>query len=184
MSAPASLQEQWQEERKWGCWERGWVSLMSPSQEFWGFPRPFRVFAPANAGRSTHGQGLLLRDHQVLHILRDAVTTRHGRKGQSAKSRLPPGALRPWQDRPTLKGPCSWQLTAASTLGLQAREDLDTDCDPKGTIIAHTWSVIPAVWVAGRASPRRAKLTCLEEKGVQEGPSPVNVGPESKGPRS
>lgn len=34
VSAPASLPEQRQEGRKRGCWERGWVSLTSPSQGF------------------------------------------------------------------------------------------------------------------------------------------------------
>lgn len=54
------------------------------------------------------GRGYQLRDHQALLLLNNAVTTQHDCESHSAKGRLSLGELELWQDRITLKGPCSW----------------------------------------------------------------------------
>lgn len=56
---------------------------------------------------SLMGRDYQLRDHQALLLLNNAVTTQHDCKSQSA-GRLSLGELELWQDRITLKGPCSW----------------------------------------------------------------------------
>lgn len=73
---------------------------------------------PATSGRFTHGQRLSAQGPPgTAHSQRHCITTRHGLEGPSAKGRLSPGELKLWKDRHTLKGPCSWQLTAVATSG-------------------------------------------------------------------
>lgn len=103
--------------KKWGCWARGGgVSCLSQGSK--GSHRHSGVSAPATSGRFAHGQGLSAQGPpSTAHSQRRSIATRHGLEGQSAKGRLSPGELKLWKDRHTLKGPCSWQLTAVSTSG-------------------------------------------------------------------
>lgn len=87
------------------------------------------VFTPSASGRFIHRQGLSAQGPASTACSQQcSVTTTHGHKGQPVKGRLSPRELELWQDRIILKGPCSWQLAALSTL---VREDLDTHLWPQ-----------------------------------------------------